>query len=81
MAFKFEPPRDRRFPKPWRVEEQDQRYAETRCGQFVIKDASGFKIAFVNYDDGSQERADVAGTMNRRQALQIANRIARIGAE
>lgn len=63
---------DKRFAKPWTVEEVGE------C--FRIMSANSIAVAYVYFED-EKSRADQMGHMNRRQALQIANRIAMIGAE
>lgn len=61
---------DRRFEKPWRVEEVAK--------AFVVRSANNVSIAYVYFED-EKSRADVMNVPNRKQALQIANRIAKIG--
>lgn len=62
----------RRFPRPWRVEKfQDS------C--FIVKDANGFSVAYVYFDD-MPERASARKLMSSDNARRIANRIAKIGA-
>lgn len=58
----------RRFPAPWRVEENSE--------SFGITDASGFVLAYVYFAD--EQRASVMGRMLRDEARRIAVNMARL---
>lgn len=58
----------RRFPAPWRVEENFE--------SFAITDASGFVLAYVYFAD--EQRASVTGRMLRDEARRIAVNMARL---
>lgn len=60
---------DRRFPPPWSAEE--------RPACFIVKDASGFDVAFVYYEEEAGRRA-AAKLMTRDEARQIAANIAKL---
>lgn len=63
---------NRTFPRPWRVEEYND-----SC--FIIKDATGFSVAYVYFDDVPSRRS-ATNRMSKASARRIANRIAKIGA-
>lgn len=63
---------NRTFPRPWRVEEYND-----SC--FIIKDATGFSVAYVYFDDVPSRRS-ATNRMSKDSARRIANRIAKIGA-
>lgn len=64
--------KDKTFPRPWRVEEYND-----AC--FIVKDASGFSVAYVYFDDVPSRRS-ATNRMSKDNAHRIANRIAKIGA-
>jgi hypothetical protein len=59
----------RRFPKPWSVHELPS------C--FVVKDANGFPLAYVYFDD---RQIDIlhGGKMTKDEARRIASNIAKL---
>lgn len=63
---------ERTFPRPWHVEEWND-----SC--FIIKDATGFSVAYVYFDDVPSRRS-ATNLMDKDNARRIANRIAKIGA-
>lgn len=63
---------DRKFPRPWRIEEYND-----SC--FIVKDASGFSVAYVYFDDVPSRRS-ATNLMSKDSARRISNRIAKIGA-
>ena len=60
---------ERRFPPPWSVEE--------RPACYIVKDASGFDVAFVYYEEESGKRA-AAKLMTKDEARRIAVNIAKL---
>ncbi len=58
----------RKFPAPWRVE-------ETSGGHYVIKDANGFRLAYVY---GREEEAMRADYLTPAEARKIAGLIAQL---
>lgn len=61
---------DRTFPKPWTIVDHGE--------SFGIKDATGFPIAYVYFEDNSA-RAFQTNRMNKDQAWKIASAFAKIG--
>jgi hypothetical protein len=59
----------RRFPPPWKIDEQME--------SFIIKDASGWPIAYVNYE-GDHARRSAAKLLTRDEAFLIAVNIAKL---
>ena len=59
----------RRFPPPWSVEE--------RPACYIVKDASGFALAYVYYEEESGRRT-AAKLMTRDEARRIAANIAKL---
>lgn len=62
---------DKRFQKPWHVEDRPESYR--------VVTANGILVAVVFFED-EKGRAEILRYPNRKQALAIANRIAKIGA-
>ena len=62
---------DRRFPPPWSVEE--------RPACFIVKDANGFDVAFVYYEEEPGRRT-AAKLMTKDEAWRIAVNIAKLPA-
>jgi hypothetical protein len=63
------PERPRRFPPPWSIDEQME--------SFIVKDASGQALAYVNFEDDPQRRMSLKG-MSRDEAFLIAVNIAKL---
>jgi endo-1,4-beta-D-glucanase Y len=61
---------DRRFPPPWTIEE-----ANNAC--FVVKDANGFAVSFVYFENEAGRRT-AAKLMTKDEARRIAANIARL---
>jgi len=61
---------DRRFPKPWAVQESGE--------SFQVIDATGFPICYIYFED-EPVRASTAKRMNKKQALQMATQMAKLG--
>jgi hypothetical protein len=59
----------RRFPPPWSVEE--------RPACYIVKDATGFDVAFVYYEEEPGRRT-AAKLMTRDEARRIAVNIAKL---
>jgi endo-1,4-beta-D-glucanase Y len=60
----------RRFPPPWTVEDHNN-----AC--FIVKDANGFAVAYVYYEEEPGRRA-AADIMTRDEARRIAVNIAKL---
>jgi endo-1,4-beta-D-glucanase Y len=63
-------PNSRRFPPPWTLEE-----ANNAC--FIVKDANGFEVSYVYFEDEPGRRA-AATLMTKDEARRIASNIARL---
>jgi hypothetical protein len=59
----------RRFPPPWSIDEQME--------SFIVKDATGLPIAYVNYE-GDDARRSAAKLLTRDEAFLIAVNIAKL---
>jgi endo-1,4-beta-D-glucanase Y len=60
---------DRRFPPPWSVEE--------RAASYIVKDATGFAVAYVYYEEEPGRRT-AAKLMTQDEARRIAANIAKL---
>lgn len=64
-------PAPRRFPKPWKVVENEE--------SFVVKDANDFPLAYLYVeDDVKRNWAIIGGRLTKDEARRIANAIARL---
>jgi hypothetical protein len=59
----------RRFPPPWSIDEQME--------NFIVRDASGHPIAYVNFEDNPQRQMSTK-RMSRDEAFLIAVNIAKL---
>jgi hypothetical protein len=59
----------RRFPPPWSIDEQME--------SFIVRDASGWPVAHVNYEDDPGRRS-TAKLLTRDEAFLIAVNIAKL---
>jgi hypothetical protein len=59
----------RRFPKPWKIEENRE--------SFVVQDSTGFPIAYIYFED-EPVRANTLKRMSKDEARRIANRVAQL---
>jgi hypothetical protein len=67
----------RRFPVPWSYVETGEDRGGYMAGTFTVKDANGWPVAYVYYDDEPTRRT-TAKSVSRDEARRLAANIARL---